>query len=52
MKVPIFYDPQKPKRQVALCSSFYEVLDSATMALQIMAETRLADKLRSPASSR
>jgi hypothetical protein len=25
MKVPIFYDPQRPKRQLALCASFYEV---------------------------
>ena len=26
MSVPIFYDPQKPKRQLALCASFYEVV--------------------------
>jgi hypothetical protein len=26
MKVPIFYDPQSPKRQLALCASFYEVV--------------------------
>jgi hypothetical protein len=26
MKVPIFYDPQRPKRQLALCASFYEVV--------------------------
>ncbi|MGA7796596.1 MAG: DUF3592 domain-containing protein [Candidatus Acidiferrales bacterium] len=26
MTVPIFYDPQKPKRQLALCASFYEVV--------------------------
>ena len=26
MNVPIFYDPQKPKRQLALCASFYEVV--------------------------
>jgi hypothetical protein len=26
MSVPIFYDPQKPKKQLALCASFYEVV--------------------------
>lgn len=26
MNVPVFYDPQKPKRQLALCASFYEVI--------------------------
>jgi hypothetical protein len=26
MIVPIFYDPQKPKKQLALCASFYEVI--------------------------
>jgi len=26
MSVPIFYDPQEPKKQVALCASFYEVV--------------------------
>jgi hypothetical protein len=26
MNVPIFYDPQKPKKQLALCASFYEVV--------------------------
>jgi hypothetical protein len=26
MKVPIFYDPQSPKKQLALCASFYEVV--------------------------
>jgi len=26
MNVPIFYDPQRPKRQVALCASIYEVV--------------------------
>ena len=26
MNVPVFYDPQKPKRQLALCASFYEVV--------------------------
>jgi hypothetical protein len=26
MTVPIFYDEQKPKRQLALCASFYEVV--------------------------
>jgi len=26
MTVPIFYDPRNPKRQVALCASFYEVV--------------------------
>ena len=26
MSVPIFYDPQQPKKQVALCASFYEVV--------------------------
>jgi hypothetical protein len=26
MDVPVFYDPQRPKRQVALCASFYEVI--------------------------
>ena len=26
MSVPIFYDPQQPKRQVALCASFYEIM--------------------------
>jgi hypothetical protein len=25
MKVPIFYDPRSPKKQLALCASFYEV---------------------------
>lgn len=25
MNVPVFYDPQNPKRQLALCASFYEV---------------------------
>jgi hypothetical protein len=25
MKVPVFYDLQKPKKQVALCSAYYEV---------------------------
>ena len=26
MNVPIFYDPQIPKKQIALCASFYEVV--------------------------
>jgi hypothetical protein len=26
MNVPIFYDPRNPKKQLALCSSFYEVV--------------------------
>jgi hypothetical protein len=26
MNVPIFYDPQKPRRQLALCASIYEVV--------------------------
>jgi len=26
MNVPIFYDPQSPKRQLALCASFYELV--------------------------
>jgi hypothetical protein len=26
MNLPIFYDPQKPKRQLALCASFFEVV--------------------------
>lgn len=26
MTVPVFYDPQKPKRQLALCASFYELV--------------------------
>ena len=26
MSVPIFYDPQGPKKQVALCAAFYEVV--------------------------
>jgi hypothetical protein len=26
MNLPVFYDPQKPKRQLALCASFYEVV--------------------------
>jgi hypothetical protein len=26
MSVPIFYDPQQPKKQVALCAAFYEVV--------------------------
>ena len=26
MNVPIFYDPQRPKKQLALCGSFYEVV--------------------------
>lgn len=26
MSVPIFYDPREPKKQVALCASFYEVV--------------------------
>ena len=26
MSVPIFYDPQRPKKQLALCASFYEVV--------------------------
>ena len=26
MNVPIFYDPQDPKKQVALCAAFYEVV--------------------------
>jgi hypothetical protein len=26
MYVPVFYDPQKPKRQLALCASLYEVV--------------------------
>ena len=26
MNVPIFYDPQSPKKQLALCGSFYEVV--------------------------
>lgn len=26
MVVPVFYDAQKPKRQLALCASFYEVV--------------------------
>jgi hypothetical protein len=25
MTAPVFYDPQQPKRQVALCASFYEI---------------------------
>jgi hypothetical protein len=29
MDVPIFYDPREPKKQVALCSSFYEVQSPA-----------------------
>ncbi len=26
MTVPVFYDPQRPKKQLALCASFYEVI--------------------------
>lgn len=26
MIVPVFYDPQNPKKQIALCASFYEVV--------------------------
>jgi hypothetical protein len=26
IQVPIFYDPQRPKKQLALCASFYEVV--------------------------
>lgn len=26
MSVPVFYDPQNPKRQLALCASFYQVI--------------------------
>jgi hypothetical protein len=26
MSVPIFYDPRHPKKQIALCASFYEVV--------------------------
>ena len=26
MDVPVFYDPEEPKKQVALCASFYEVV--------------------------
>jgi hypothetical protein len=26
MNVPIFYDQQRPKRQLAMCASFYEVI--------------------------
>ena len=26
MSVPIFYDSQRPKKQVALCAAFYEVV--------------------------
>jgi hypothetical protein len=26
MSVPIFYDPEEPKKQVALCAAFYEVV--------------------------
>jgi hypothetical protein len=26
MNVPVFYDPQSPKKQLALCASFYEVI--------------------------
>lgn len=26
MSVPVFYDPRNPKRQLALCGSFYEVM--------------------------
>jgi hypothetical protein len=26
MNVPIFYDPQNPKKQLALCASFHEVV--------------------------
>lgn len=26
MQVPVFYDPQKPKKQVALCAAFYELV--------------------------
>jgi hypothetical protein len=26
MSVPVFYDPQAPKKQVALCASFYEIV--------------------------
>ncbi len=26
MNVPVFYDPRNPKRQLALCASFYEVV--------------------------
>jgi hypothetical protein len=29
MNVPIFYDPQNPKKQLALCASFYEVVISS-----------------------
>jgi hypothetical protein len=29
MIVPIFYDPQSPQRQLALCASFYEVVQPA-----------------------
>ena len=28
MTVPVFYDPDEPKKQVALCASFYEVVMS------------------------
>ena len=26
MSVPVFYDPQSPKKQIALCGAFYEVV--------------------------
>lgn len=26
MAVPVFYDPQNPKRQLALCASFFEII--------------------------
>jgi hypothetical protein len=26
MTVPVFYDPLEPKKQVALCAAFYEVV--------------------------
>jgi len=26
MNVPVFYDQQRPKKQLALCASFYEVV--------------------------
>jgi hypothetical protein len=26
MTVPVFYDPQQPKKQVALCAAFYEIV--------------------------
>lgn len=26
MRVPVFYDPEQPKKQVALCAAFYEVV--------------------------